>query len=181
MTKPELETIRGVNSDHIISSLLEKNLITIKGRSESIGRPLLYATTDEFLKYFGLNSLNDLPKMEEIEELLSAREPESQQTLAFESSNKNDLGDEISDEENESIEQQVTNVSDEKNEADDNTGRSDTDEAFQVEFDSEKIEESASSTVQIPEQSEKKFDLSEEEDNEEEKEFVNITSEAEEF
>jgi segregation and condensation protein B len=71
MTKPELETIRGVNSDHIISSLLEKNLITIKGRSESIGRPLLYATTDEFLKYFGLNTLSDLPKPREIEEIMN--------------------------------------------------------------------------------------------------------------
>jgi segregation and condensation protein B len=71
MTKPELETIRGVNSDHIISSLLEKNLITIKGRSESIGRPLLYATTDEFLKYFGLNNLSDLPKPRELEEIMN--------------------------------------------------------------------------------------------------------------
>ena len=71
MTKPELETIRGVNSDHIISSLLEKNLITIKGRSESIGRPLLYATTDEFLKYFGLNTLSDLPKPRELEEIMN--------------------------------------------------------------------------------------------------------------
>ena len=71
LTKPELETIRGVNSDHIISSLLEKNLITIKGRSESIGRPLLYATTDEFLKYFGLNTLSDLPKPRELEEIMN--------------------------------------------------------------------------------------------------------------
>ena len=71
ITKPELETIRGVNSDHIISSLLEKNLITIKGRSESIGRPLLYATTDEFLKYFGLNTLSDLPKPRELEEIMN--------------------------------------------------------------------------------------------------------------
>ena len=71
LTKPELETIRGVNSDHIVSSLLEKNLITIKGRSESIGRPLLYATTDEFLKYFGLNTLSDLPKPRELEEIMN--------------------------------------------------------------------------------------------------------------
>jgi len=71
ITKPELETIRGVNSDHIISSLLEKNLITIKGRSESIGRPLLYATTEEFLKYFGLNTLSDLPKPRELEEIMN--------------------------------------------------------------------------------------------------------------
>jgi segregation and condensation protein B len=71
ITKPELETIRGVNSDHIVNSLLEKNLITIKGRSESIGRPLLYTTTAEFLKYFGLNSLSDLPKPREIEDIMN--------------------------------------------------------------------------------------------------------------
>lgn len=71
VTKPELEKIRGVNSDYIISSLLEKNLITIKGRAETIGRPLLYATTDEFLKYFGLNNVTDLPKPREIEEIMN--------------------------------------------------------------------------------------------------------------
>ena len=71
ITKPEVETIRGVNSDHIINSLLEKNLIEIKGRAESNRRPLLYETTDEFLKYFGLNSLSDLPKPREIEEIMN--------------------------------------------------------------------------------------------------------------
>ena len=70
ITKPELESIRGVNSDYILTTLLEKNLITIKGRAESVGRPLLYGTTDEFLKYFGLNNLTDLPKPREIEEIM---------------------------------------------------------------------------------------------------------------
>ena len=70
VTKPELESIRGVNSDYILSSLLEKNLITITGRAETPGRPLLYGTTDEFLKYFGLNKLTDLPKPREIEEIM---------------------------------------------------------------------------------------------------------------
>lgn len=70
ITKPELETIRGVNSDYILTTLLEKNLIAIKGRAESVGRPLLYGTTDEFLKYFGLNNLSDLPKPREIEEIM---------------------------------------------------------------------------------------------------------------
>lgn len=71
LTKPELETIRGVNSDHILNTLLEKNLITIKGRAESVGRPLLYGTTNEFLKYFGLNELSDLPKPREIDEIMN--------------------------------------------------------------------------------------------------------------
>jgi len=70
LTKPELEMIRGVNSDYTLNTLLEKNLVTISGRAESVGRPLLYTTTDEFLKYFGLHSINDLPKPREIEEIM---------------------------------------------------------------------------------------------------------------
>lgn len=70
ITKPDIEKIRGVNSDYILNTLLEKNLVTISGRAESIGRPLLYNTTDEFLKYFGLNKISDLPKPREIEELM---------------------------------------------------------------------------------------------------------------
>jgi len=71
ITKPEIESIRGVNSDYILNTLLEKNLITITGRTESVGRPLLYGTTSEFLKYFGLNSIKDLPKPREIEEIMN--------------------------------------------------------------------------------------------------------------
>src|SRR3972149_8695150 len=70
LTKPELESIRGVNSDYILNTLLEKNLITISGRAETVGRPLLYSTTSEFLKYFGLNNLSDLPKPREIDEIM---------------------------------------------------------------------------------------------------------------
>jgi segregation and condensation protein B len=70
MTKPELENIRGVNSDYILTTLLEKNLITISGRAETIGRPLLYGTTEDFLKYFGLHKISDLPKPREIEEIM---------------------------------------------------------------------------------------------------------------
>jgi segregation and condensation protein B len=70
LTKPELESIRGVNSDYTINTLLEKNLITIQGRAETVGRPLLYCTTDEFLKYFGLKNISDLPKPREIEEIM---------------------------------------------------------------------------------------------------------------
>jgi len=70
ITKPELESIRGVNSDYTINTLLEKNLITIQGRADTVGRPLLYVTTDEFLKYFGLRNISDLPKPREIEEIM---------------------------------------------------------------------------------------------------------------
>lgn len=71
LTKPELESIRGVNSDYILNTLLEKDLISITGRADSVGRPLLYSTTNEFLKYFGLNNISDLPKPREIEEIMN--------------------------------------------------------------------------------------------------------------
>lgn len=70
VTKPELETIRGVDSDYILNTLLDKKLITITGRAETVGRPLLYGTTDEFLKYFALNKITDLPKPREIDEIM---------------------------------------------------------------------------------------------------------------
>ncbi len=70
VTKPEVEAIRGVNCDQVLVSLMERELITISGRAETVGRPLLYGTTDAFLRAFGLNSLSDLPKLRELEELL---------------------------------------------------------------------------------------------------------------
>lgn len=70
VSKADIENIRGVNCDEVLKSLLEKNLVTITGRAETVGRPLLYGTTDEFLRQFGLPSMRDLPKPREIEELL---------------------------------------------------------------------------------------------------------------
>lgn len=70
VSKSDVENIRGVNCDEVLKSLLEKNLITITGRAESVGRPLLYGTTDDFLRHFGLPSMKDLPKPREIEEML---------------------------------------------------------------------------------------------------------------
>ena len=81
VTKTDIEHIRGVASDGVLHNLLEKKLVTISGRSESVGRPLQYGTTDEFLKFFGLNSLGDLPQMREIEELLKAEEASNQTSL----------------------------------------------------------------------------------------------------
>ncbi|MDN3668730.1 SMC-Scp complex subunit ScpB [Echinicola jeungdonensis] len=62
VTKSEVEQIRGVNCDYSVQKLLEKELVTIKGKSESIGRPLLYGTSDKFMEYFGINTLKDLPQ-----------------------------------------------------------------------------------------------------------------------
>jgi len=68
VTKPVIEQIRGVNSKEVIHSLTDKNLVKIVGRAETIGKPLLYGTTDEFLKIFGLNSLKDMPSLKEIDD-----------------------------------------------------------------------------------------------------------------
>lgn len=61
ITKAEMEQIRGVNCDYTVQKLLEKELIALKGKAETIGRPLLYGTSDKFMEYFGINSLKDLP------------------------------------------------------------------------------------------------------------------------
>ena len=61
ITKSEAEQIRGVNCDYSIQKLLEKELIEIKGKSEGVGRPLLYGTSQKFMDYFGINDLKELP------------------------------------------------------------------------------------------------------------------------
>ncbi len=61
IAKSELEQIRGVNCDYAVQKLLEKELVEIKGKAETIGRPLLYGTSRKFEEHFGINSLRDLP------------------------------------------------------------------------------------------------------------------------
>ena len=63
ITRVEIDKIRGVNSQSTIDSLLEKKLIAEKGRLDKIGKPIIYGTTDNFLQYFNLNSLKDLPEI----------------------------------------------------------------------------------------------------------------------
>ena len=82
-TKTDIEHIRGVASDGVLHTLLEKGVIRISGRANSVGKPLQYSTTDEFLKYFGLARIEDLPKMSEIEEMIAAQEPRRQTELEF--------------------------------------------------------------------------------------------------
>jgi segregation and condensation protein B len=81
ITKAEVEKIRGVNCDYVLKSLLEKELLTITGRAESVGRPLLYGTTREFLKHFGLNDITDLPRPREIEEILGESQFETERRM----------------------------------------------------------------------------------------------------
>lgn len=68
-----IEAIRGVNVDGVLRTLMERNLIRIVGRGEGPGRPLLFGTTKQFLIYFGLNKLTDLPSPEEIDRLLGSQ------------------------------------------------------------------------------------------------------------
>ncbi len=66
VTKAQIEEIRGVNSDYGVQKLLEKELIAIVGRSDKIGKPLLYGTSPQFMDHFGLKSIKDLPKLKEV-------------------------------------------------------------------------------------------------------------------
>ncbi|MDD3947172.1 MAG: SMC-Scp complex subunit ScpB [Clostridia bacterium] len=66
ITKQEIEELRGTNSDYVIQMLLKFNLIEAIGRKETLGHPILYATSEEFLKKFGLTSLSELPDYEEL-------------------------------------------------------------------------------------------------------------------
>lgn len=68
VSKPDIERIRGVNCDYTIQKLLEKELIAIVGRSEELGKPILYGTSPFFMNYFGINSVTDLPKLKDLEQ-----------------------------------------------------------------------------------------------------------------
>jgi segregation and condensation protein B len=81
VTKAEIEHIRGVASDGVLRNLLEKSLVAIKGRADTVGKPLQYGTTNEFLQFFGLSSLSELPKMAEIEEMIRSSRSEGQTEL----------------------------------------------------------------------------------------------------
>ena len=67
ITKSEMEQIRGVNCDYSVQKLLEKELVTIKGKSDAIGRPLLYGTSDKFMDYFGIKNQAELPQLKDFE------------------------------------------------------------------------------------------------------------------
>lgn len=76
-TLAEISAIRGVDASHCLKTLLEKKLIKIVGRKKSPGKPLIYRTTKNFLTYFGLNSIEDLPSKEEIEKILEDKYEDS--------------------------------------------------------------------------------------------------------
>jgi segregation and condensation protein B len=92
VTGPEIAEIRGVNTGGVLGTLMERKLIKIVGRKQVVGRPFLYGTTREFLERFGLNDLSDLPKVEDMSELLgfdlpaAVAEPAPQSPLPFDKS-----------------------------------------------------------------------------------------------
>lgn len=71
VTKGEIEAVRGIRCDRVIEGLTRKNLVAEVGRSDAVGRPILYGTTDEFLKQFGFETLKELPDIEDIEGVLT--------------------------------------------------------------------------------------------------------------
>ena len=77
VTRSEIDSIRGIKSERVIDGLIDKGLVEITGRSEGVGRPLIYSTTKEFLKKFGFTSLKDLPEVPEYEELRRSPEEET--------------------------------------------------------------------------------------------------------
>lgn len=81
VTRAELESIRGVTVDGVLKTLVERELVRITGREEGMGRPLLYGTTDHFLEYFGLPSLEALPRPDELEILFADRERQEELPL----------------------------------------------------------------------------------------------------
>lgn len=82
VTKGEIEAIRGIRCDRVIEGLLGKEFIEEKGRSNAIGRPILYGTTDKFLKQFGFTTLKDLPAIEDIESAIDLEEESEDGPLA---------------------------------------------------------------------------------------------------
>jgi segregation and condensation protein B len=79
ITRPGIDAVRGVNSDGVLKSLLSKGLVQEIGRAEGPGRPILYGTTMDFLQHFGLNSLDELPPFELLEQ--EGVSPEEQKLL----------------------------------------------------------------------------------------------------
>jgi len=95
VTRLEIEEIRGIQASGVLGTLMERELVEIVGRAEGLGSPLLYGTTSTFLEYLGLRSLKELPRLSELEDLLSEREEIKQ--LAGR------MGEEITDEEFEAV------------------------------------------------------------------------------
>jgi len=95
ITRAEIESIRGVGAGSVIANLMERSLIEITGKAKVLGAPFLYGTTPAFLEYLGLNSLKDLPSMEDLEALLASENEavEGEETSAAEPAPEGEEGD----------------------------------------------------------------------------------------
>ncbi len=80
VTRPEIEELRGVNSAYILGVLAEKGLVAEAGRKEAVGRPMLYVTTEKFLKHFGITRIEDLPPLPEFKADEAAEDAEEEET-----------------------------------------------------------------------------------------------------
>ncbi|MEX0721178.1 MAG: SMC-Scp complex subunit ScpB [Balneolaceae bacterium] len=103
ITKPEVDQIRGVDSGYILRQLMEKALIEVSGRADSPGKPLLYKTTSHFLRHFGINTVDELPKPREIDEILKDDDMAEHRQLLMERQLMMDEMDEDQEEENEKM------------------------------------------------------------------------------
>ncbi|MDO4394067.1 MAG: SMC-Scp complex subunit ScpB [Bacillota bacterium] len=81
VTKGEIEAVRGIKCDRVIEGLMKKELVAQLGRSDAVGRPMLYGTTDRFLMEFGFETLKDLPEIQDIEDVLDENEGEQEDIL----------------------------------------------------------------------------------------------------
>ena len=92
VTKGEIESIRGIRCDRVMEGLVRKGLVRDMGRADTVGRPVLYGTTDEFLKQFGFETIKDLPQISDLEGLLD-EEPmqEAQDSVSMQQLSMDDM------------------------------------------------------------------------------------------
>ncbi len=105
ITKSEIELIRGVNCDYSIQKLLEKDLISINGRSSGPGKPILYETSQSFMDHFGLRNPKDLPQLKDIQSLENSINPEDSNTEVEPISNEEALEIERKEDDSHAIEE----------------------------------------------------------------------------
>lgn len=119
ITKPEVDQIRGVDSGYIIRQLMEKALIEVGGRADGPGKPLIYKTTKHFLRHFGLNSVQDLPKPREIEEILKDDDMAEHRQLLLE---RQLMMDDFEEESEDTIQENKDDVGDTELDSDEKDG-----------------------------------------------------------
>ena len=114
ITRLEVENIRGANCDYAINVLLENNLIEVVGRKDAVGKPLLFGTTDNFLKKFNMSSISDLPDYDQLLERIKILQVEKDNSLFdFREIPEEDIADNMSEEEKEDIVKSIKESRDE--------------------------------------------------------------------